>query len=130
MKRKGKGSGRPASKETKLTKKGRKKPREKERRRGKRSKEIQEGSPTNNFLVGNYGLRRAERWEDKPSMSSGRRRDLSTLAYVQQNRAVERAKPPPRKRRPIKIPSSSYHVAHYTIMHGSSVVYPHLSTTW
>ena len=24
----------------------------------------------NNFLVGNYGLRRAERWEDMPSMSS------------------------------------------------------------
>ena len=34
------------------------------------SKEIQEGSPTNNFLVGNYGLSRAERWEDMPSMSS------------------------------------------------------------
>ena len=27
-------------------------------------------SPTNNFLVGNYGLRRAERWDDTPSMSS------------------------------------------------------------
>ena len=26
--------------------------------------------PTNNFLVGNYGLRRAERWQDMPSMSS------------------------------------------------------------
>ena len=27
-------------------------------------------SPTNIFLVGNYGLRRAERWDDMPSMSS------------------------------------------------------------
>ena len=27
-------------------------------------------SPTNNFLVCNYGLRRAERWDDMPSMSS------------------------------------------------------------
>ena len=33
-------------------------------------KEIQEGSPTINFLVGNDGLRTAERWEDMPSMSS------------------------------------------------------------
>ena len=34
------------------------------------SKEIQESSPTNDFLVGNYGLSRAEKWEDMPSMSS------------------------------------------------------------
>ena len=27
-------------------------------------------SPTNKFLVGNYGPRRAERWDDMPSMSS------------------------------------------------------------
>ena len=27
-------------------------------------------SPTNNIIVGNYGLRRAERWEYMPSMSS------------------------------------------------------------
>ena len=27
-------------------------------------------SPTTNFLVGNYGLRRAERWDDMPSMPS------------------------------------------------------------
>ena len=26
--------------------------------------------PTNNFLVGNYGLRRAERWDNMPSMPS------------------------------------------------------------
>ena len=33
------------------------------------SKEIQEGSPTNNFFVGKYGLSSAERWQDMPSMS-------------------------------------------------------------
>ena len=33
------------------------------------SKEIQEGSRTNNFLVGIYVLSRAERWEGMPSMS-------------------------------------------------------------
>ena len=33
-------------------------------------KEPREGSPTNDLLVGNYGLRRAERWDDMPSMSS------------------------------------------------------------
>ena len=27
-------------------------------------------SPTTNFLVGDYGLRMAERWDDMPSMSS------------------------------------------------------------
>ena len=27
-------------------------------------------SPTDNFIVGNYGLRKAERWDDMPSMSS------------------------------------------------------------
>ena len=36
----------------------------------KESKELPESSPTNNFLVGNYGLRRAERLKDMPSMSS------------------------------------------------------------
>ena len=36
----------------------------------KESKELREGSPTNNFPVGNYGLRRASRWDDMPSMSS------------------------------------------------------------
>ena len=34
------------------------------------SKEIQKGSPTHTFLVGKYGLRRTERWEGMPSMSS------------------------------------------------------------
>ena len=39
-----------------------------ERHKSKESKEVPESSPTNNFLVGNYGLRSAERWEDMPSM--------------------------------------------------------------
>ena len=34
------------------------------------SKEIQEGSPTNNILVGNYSLRRTERWENTRRVSS------------------------------------------------------------
>ena len=34
--------------------------------KSKESKELREGSQTN----GNYGLRRAEGWEDMPSMSS------------------------------------------------------------
>ena len=34
------------------------------------STEIQEGSPTINILVGNYRLRRAERWENIPRVSS------------------------------------------------------------
>ena len=38
--------------------------------RSKESKEIQEGSPANNINVGNYKLRRAERWEKIPKMSS------------------------------------------------------------
>ena len=38
--------------------------------KNKESKELREDSPTNNFLVGNHGPRRAERWEDTPSMSS------------------------------------------------------------
>ena len=38
--------------------------------KSKKSKELRGGSPTNSFLVGNYGLRRAERWDDMPSMSS------------------------------------------------------------
>ena len=38
--------------------------------KSKESKELREGSPTPHFLVGNYGLRRAERWDDMPSMSS------------------------------------------------------------
>ena len=37
--------------------------------RSKKSKEFREDSPTNNIIVGNYGLRRAERWEGKPSLS-------------------------------------------------------------
>ena len=47
----------------------RKNGRKKERHK-KKAKELWEGSPTPNFLVGNYGLRRAERWDDMPSMSS------------------------------------------------------------
>ena len=38
--------------------------------KSKDSKELREGSPAKNFLVGTYGLRRAERWEDMPSTSS------------------------------------------------------------
>ena len=38
--------------------------------KSKESNELQEGYPTNNFLVGNYRPRRAERWENMPSMSS------------------------------------------------------------
>ena len=38
--------------------------------KSKKIEELREVSPTNNFLVGNYGLRRAERSEDMPSMSS------------------------------------------------------------
>ena len=38
--------------------------------KSKESKELREGSSTNNFIGGNYGLRRAERWEDMTSMSS------------------------------------------------------------
>ena len=38
--------------------------------RSKESKGIQECSPTNNILVGNYRLRRAERWENMPTVSS------------------------------------------------------------
>ena len=45
------------------------KTKEKKITKSKESKELREGSPTNNFLVGNYGLRRAERWEDMPSVS-------------------------------------------------------------
>ena len=44
--------------------------RKKRTSKSKESKQVQEGAPTNNFLVGNYGLRRAERWKDMPSMSS------------------------------------------------------------
>ena len=43
---------------------------EKNAAKDKESKEIQEASPTNSFLVGNYGQRRAERWKDMPSISS------------------------------------------------------------
>ena len=57
------------TKQPKKKKRGEKKQR-KERHKKQKSKELREGSPTNNFLVGNYGLRRAERWEDMPSMSS------------------------------------------------------------
>ena len=34
------------------------------------SEEIQEGSPTNNIVVGNCRLRRAERWENIPRVFS------------------------------------------------------------
>ena len=37
-----------------------KKSNKKEVKKSKESKELREGSPTNTFLVGNYGLRRAE----------------------------------------------------------------------
>ena len=47
------------------TKKGKKK----NVTKSQEGKELREGSPANNFPVGNYGLRRAERWEDTPSMS-------------------------------------------------------------
>ena len=54
---------------------------EKTKKRGKnkkkrlnkqRKKELREGSfpPQKKILVGNYGLRKAERWDDMPSMSS------------------------------------------------------------
>ena len=42
----------------------------KRRRESKESKEIQERSPTANIIVGNYRLRRAERWENIPRVSS------------------------------------------------------------
>ena len=50
--------------------KTKKRKRKKNVTKSKEGKELREGSPTTNFLVGNYGLRRAERWEDTPSMSS------------------------------------------------------------
>ena len=43
------------------------------RTKKKQRKQITSGrffSPTNNFIVGNYGPRRAERWDDMPSISS------------------------------------------------------------
>ena len=44
----------------------------------KAKKKNQEGSPTNNILDGNYRLRRAERWENIPTVSSDvGERDLS-----------------------------------------------------
>ena len=42
-----------------------------------KSNEIQESFPTNNIIVGNYRLRRAERWEKIATISSPSRRDLS-----------------------------------------------------
>ena len=36
----------------------------------KENKEVQEGSPPNNIIVGKYRLRMAERWENIPSVSS------------------------------------------------------------
>ena len=42
----------------------------KKRPESKEIKEIQEGSPTNNIIVGNHRLRRAERWENIPRVSS------------------------------------------------------------
>ena len=50
--------------EKKQIKKGRQKKQRKQRTSGRFF------SPPSNFLVGNYGLRRAERWDDMPSMSS------------------------------------------------------------
>ena len=38
--------------------------------RSKESKEIQEGSPANPILVGNYRLGRVEKWENMPMISS------------------------------------------------------------
>ena len=41
--------------------------------KNKESEKLREGSfpqQLRNFLVGNYGLRRAERWDDMPTMSS------------------------------------------------------------
>ena len=52
------------------TKKKRDKNKKENVSKSKESKELREGSPTNDFLVGNYGLRRTERCEDMPSMSS------------------------------------------------------------
>ena len=78
MKTKGKGSLRRAI-ETKVSKKRggvETKKRTPQRANKKKSKFVQEGSPTKNFLVGKYGLRRAERWEDMPSISSVSRRNL------------------------------------------------------
>ena len=46
------------------------KKRKKERQESKKSKEFQEGSPTDNIIVGNFRLRRAERWENIPRVSS------------------------------------------------------------
>ena len=54
-----------------VTRKNEKRKKKKNVTKSKESKELREDSPTNNFFVGNYGLRRAdERWEDTPSMSS------------------------------------------------------------
>ena len=54
------------------------------------NKEIQEGSPTNNIIVGNYRLRRAERWENVSRVSSevslyrgGAIKILHTIHHVQ-----------------------------------------------
>ena len=38
--------------------------------KSKESKELRKGSPQNNFLVDNYGLRSAEMWKEMPSVSS------------------------------------------------------------
>ena len=47
----------------------------------------------NNFLVGNYGLRRAKRWKGMPSMSSERSgRDVS-MFMIAANRVRELHKP-------------------------------------
>ena len=62
IKKKGKGRFRQAIKETNVGKTRMK--RQKERERTKKAKQVQEGSPTSNFIIGNYGLRMAERWGD------------------------------------------------------------------
>ena len=51
-----------------VTKNEREKRRHKKQRKQRTSERF--FSPTTNFLVGNYGLRMAKRWDDMPSMSS------------------------------------------------------------
>ena len=39
-------------------------------KKSKPSKESHEGSPTNDIIAGNYRLKRAERWENIPTVCS------------------------------------------------------------
>ena len=74
-------------KETKVSRNGKREKRNVTK--SKESKEVQEDSPTNNFFVGNYGLRRAQRREDMPSMSSEvRKRDLSMFLYTEKQQCA------------------------------------------